>query len=267
MRLYDHTVIPVTLAVAFVLALSSLGSEEERLDAFALSQAMEKPWPAPATTLSTPVAFGAEWGDIFMGMHFVHRTRYSLIPSGAAFVGFGIGDSRKFAALEIAVLLQDLDRLFNSGAVSFKLHRTLSDGFALAIGAENAITWGLRGRWYSFFAVASKYFSLRENPNKPFSELVLHVGIGDGRFLREKDALSEKESVNVFGAISLRLLPPLSFIANWSGQDLGLGVSITPFRDFPAIINLSLLDVTRTAGDGSRFRIALGYGSPIFGTP
>jgi len=42
-------------------------------------------------------------------------------------------------------------------------------------------------------------------------------------------------------------------IANWTGQDLSLGLSITPIPKLPIVITPALMDVTGRAGDGTRF--------------
>jgi hypothetical protein len=58
----------------------------------------------------------------------------------------------------------------------------------------------------------------------------------------------------------LRVAEPVNLIAEWTGQDLNLGVSIVPFREIPLVITPALADVTNNAGDGARFVLGIGYG-------
>ena len=65
---------------------------------------------------------------------------------------------------------------------------------------------------------------------------------------------------NVFGSVGLRVVEPVSVIADWTGQDLTLGTSIAPFRNFPLVITPAVADVTGNAGDGARFILGVGFG-------
>ncbi|MEO0928751.1 MAG: hypothetical protein AAFY63_23175, partial [Cyanobacteria bacterium J06643_13] len=71
------------------------------------------------------------------------------------------------------------------------------------------------------------------------------------------DINNDNESVNVFGSLALRVVRPVSFVAEWSGQDLGMGVSVSPFRTVPLTVNLSARDIVG-AGDGARFVVGVG---------
>ena len=50
---------------------------------------------------------------------------------------------------------------------------------------------------------------------------------------------------------------PVSFITEWTGQDLALGLSIAPFKNIPLTITPALRDVAG-AGDGARFVVGTG---------
>lgn len=62
----------------------------------------------------------------------------------------------------------------------------------------------------------------------------------------------------VFGNVALRVAKPASLVVEWTGQDLGVGVSVTPFANLPLVITPAVRDITG-AGDGARFVIGTGF--------
>lgn len=223
------------------------------------------PAASPGSSSGSPTAFGADFGSAFAGVSFQERTRFTDSSDGAVSAGFGLGDASKAVGLEVAVSVLDLtsrngdDQAFDRGSFSFKLHRRFPNNFAVAVGYENAIVWGFTDAGSSFYGVGSKIFQLQNSPQKPFSSLTMSLGVGNGRFRTEDDFNDDKETVNVFGSAGLRVLEPVSVIADWTGQDLTLGASIVPFRNLPIVITPALSDITGSAGDGSRFILGIGY--------
>jgi len=216
----------------------------------------------PGNSITSPIAFGAKQGDVFAGFSYQERTRFGTLDDGVAAVGFGLGDPAKYAGLEVAVTSVSTIRrgFYEDGTVSLKLHRLLTKDIAIAAGIENLATWGNTDGGTSGYGVISKFFQLQDSPDKPFSSVLASVGVGGGRFRTESDVINGKDNVNVFGSIGVRVFRPISFIADWSGQDLGLGLSIAPFRHIPLTITPAVVDVTNNAGDGARFSIGVGYG-------
>ncbi len=220
---------------------------------------------SPGSSSGSPTAFGADFGSVFTGASFQERTRFTSSSDGAVSAGFGLGNATKAVGLEIAVSVLDLtsrggdDRAFDRGSVSFKLHRRLPNNFAVAVGYENALVWGFTDAGSSFYGVGSKIFQFQDSPRQPFSSLTVSLGLGNGRFRTEDDFNADKKTVNVFGSAGLRVLEPVSVIADWTGQDLTLGASIAPFRNIPIVITPAIADITGSAGDGSRFILGIGY--------
>lgn len=220
---------------------------------------------SPGSSSGSPTAFGADFGSVFTGASFQERTRFTTSSDGAVSAGFGLGNATKAVGLEVAVSVLDLtsrgsdDRAFDRGSVSLKLHRRLPNNFAVAVGYENALVWGFTDAGSSFYGVGSKIFQFQDSPRKPFSSLTVSLGVGNGRFRTEDDFNADNKTVNVFGSAGLRVLEPVSVIADWTGQDLTLGASIAPFRNIPIVITPAIADVTGSAGDGSRFILGVGY--------
>ncbi|HEY9861726.1 MAG TPA: S-layer homology domain-containing protein, partial [Candidatus Obscuribacterales bacterium] len=177
----------------------------------------------PAVSLTTPSAFGADFGDFFLGAGYQSETRYTGEEDGGAAVGIGLGNASNALGLEVAVASYSTLRsgLLNTGAISFKLHKLLSNDLAIAIGAENSIRLGTRTDSIpTGYGVVSKIFRLQDDASKPLSAVTVSLGVGGGRFRSESDILNGKNSVNVFGGLGVRVARPLSLLADWNGQDL-----------------------------------------------
>ena len=217
----------------------------------------------PGSSISTPTAFGADWGDVFAGGSFQERTRFTQTADGAVGLGFGLGDAEKLVGLELGVAFVDLEGdTFQDGGFSFKVHRLLPFGFAIAGGVENVVTFGDPDGDQSGYGVVSKIFQFND-PSQPFSALTTSVGFGGGRFRAEDDL--DEDVVNVFGSLGLRVFEPVSAVVEWSGQDLNAGLSIAPFRNFPLVITPAAADITDNAGDGVRFILGVGFGANFRG--
>jgi hypothetical protein len=216
---------------------------------------------APSASISTPLGFGASFGQIYGGVGFQARTRFRQRADGGLSLGAGLGDPRKFLGVDATVSILSLtgNDAFDRGGISFKIHRSLTENFAIAVGVENAIGWGFTDSGSSVYGVVSKFFHLKDNTDEPFSQLTLSLGLGGGRFRSENDIINGVDSVGVFSSIGVRVIEPMSFVAEWSGQDLNMGISLIPFDNLPLTINLAGADWTGNAGDGTRFIMSIGY--------
>jgi hypothetical protein len=218
----------------------------------------------PAASVSVPTGFGVDAGELFLGAAYQGRTRYTQDDDAAAVAGVGIG-TRRVVALEVALTSYSTLRgtPLETGGLSFKLHRALPRSTSVAVGWENAILWGGSDDRGSLYAVATRMVPLRENPADRFSVGVFTLGVGNGRFRFEQDDAEGNETVNVFGAVGLRVSDPVSVMADWTGQDLNLAASVTPVRRLPFVVTAGVADLTGHAGDGARFILSLGYGLSI----
>lgn len=218
----------------------------------------------PAASVSVPTAFGVDAGELFVGVAYQGRTRYTEEDDAAAVAGIGIG-TRRVIAVELALTSYSTLRgaPLETGGVSVKLHRALPGNTSVAVGWENAVLWGNSDDRGSVYAAATRIFPLRGDATRPFSVGVFTLGVGNGRFRFEDDDEDDKETINVFAAAGLRVTDPLSLVADWTGQDLNLAASLTPIRRVPLVLTAGVADVTGQAGDGARFILSLGYGLSI----
>jgi hypothetical protein len=214
---------------------------------------------SPSITLLTPSAYGKSWRQFSVGGSFQSRVRYRTESDALLGFGFGLGDSLKAVGLDVNVAINDVSE-FKRGAVGFKLHRRLPDQWAIAVGVNNALTWGKSIGGISPYGVVTKGFQLRDDVRTPFSQIYVSAGAGTGRYRTEDDILNDQNSVGVFGSVAVRVIEQVNFITEWSGQDLSLGFSVLPFQRVPIVFTPLVTDVTGTAGDGPRFAFSVGLG-------
>lgn len=209
----------------------------------------------PGSTINTPTGFGARWGQLYAGASIQERIRYSSFTDGVMTMGAGVGDPERYVGLEVTLHVLDTYTDFaDDRAVSLKLHRHLPWGSSVAIGWENLWHTDATDGGSSPYAVVSKATRLHEaGPWTPFGVVVTSLGIGGDRFQSEDRFRRRQTGAGVFGSIAVRLVRPVHAIANWTGQDLSLGLSITPIPKLPIVITPALMDVTGRAGDGMRF--------------
>ncbi|MDZ8055164.1 MAG: hypothetical protein RMX68_026355 [Aulosira sp. ZfuVER01] len=214
---------------------------------------------SPGITIQTPSAYGKSWGSASVGLGLQSRTRFTDTADGVIGFGIGFGDAQKSVGLDVSLGIVDLDNL-QDGTLSFKLHRRLPDDFAVAVGVKNFVTFGETDGGTSAYGVVTKMFRLQDSDRKSFSRLYVSAGIGGGQFRSESDMRNKVDSIGVFGSVALRVAQPVNAIAEWTGQDLTLGLSITPFKNIPLVVTPAVTDITGNAGDGSRFIFGIGYG-------
>jgi hypothetical protein len=175
-------------------------------------------------------------------------------------LGIGLGNAQESVGLDIGLTFVDLiGNTAQDGTVSLKLHRRLPEDFSVAVGVKNLIRFGDTDSGTGYYGVVTKRFGLQEDLQKPFSQVFVSAGVGSGQFRSELDISQERNSVGIFGSVAVRMAEPISAIAEWSGQDLTLGLSIVPLRDIPLVITPAVTDITGNAGDGSRFILGIGY--------
>jgi hypothetical protein len=211
---------------------------------------------SPGLTIGVPSGFGADWGDAFVGVGIQHRTRTLRNADAGVVVGFGLGDAQRLVGLELAITSYGTVRSCCRGALSAKVHRVLPGDVSVAVGVENGAILGVSDAGTSLYAAGSKVFLLRDDPGSFLGTLAVTAGAGNGRFRRERDILIDRETISPFGSVGVRVAPPASVVASWTGQDLVAGVSIVPFRRIPLFVTPAVADLTREP----RFLLGLGYG-------
>jgi hypothetical protein len=225
-------------------------------------------WSVPAMGANTPSGFGAGWGDFYIGLGGTSRARFQAQTwtdaDAAAAFGLGLGDPARTVGFEVTVNSYSTfeHHFFTRTGIDFHLHRQFARDYSIAVGYENAIRSGVVDSGESQYAVLSKWTSLRDDPNKPFSALMVSAGVGNGRFRSQQDVDVDKKTVNVFGSVALRVFAPVSLVADWTGQDLTTVASVAPFRKISLLFVGGFADITGNTGDegGARLVGSISYG-------
>jgi len=215
---------------------------------------------SPALSIVIPTGFGIDNNTGFISATYQERTRYSNVDDGAIGFGIGLGDARKSVGVEVSYAIASFgsNRDFGSGGFNIKVHRQLPNDFAVAVGWNGFLNLGDRNDFeHSLYGVVTKVFRTRDDITLPFSRVAITVGVGNGQFRTEEAVDNDTHNINVFGNIAVRVAQPVSLIAEWSGQDLGVGLSIAPFKNIPLVITPAVRDITG-AGDGTRFVLGTG---------
>jgi hypothetical protein len=224
----------------------------------------------PAMGASSPTGYGARAGDLYLGAalqlkarSYWRRDGTQVDPpvDGAIAGGVGFGNPERLLGLQVDVISFSTVRsgVGTNMGVDLKVHRALPHQIGLALGYESAFVRGETDSGSSRYAVLSKWTALREDSEGLFGSLVISAGMGDGRF-RPVDAWNEDSSrFYPFGSIGLRIFEPLSVIADWTGQDLAVVVSVAPFRRLPAVASLGFRDVAGSGYPSPRFVAAASY--------
>jgi hypothetical protein len=218
---------------------------------------------APGSSLGSPSVSGVGSGDYFIGAGFQERTRYTSLPDGGFGGGVGFGDPEAGMGLEVAASSYSSVRHapVSIGGVSLKLHHRDPQHLLLyAVGIENAASWGLADGGRSVYGLLAKVFVLRPGDNADFGVLSASVGVGNGRFRSESDIDAHKGAVGVFGGLGVRLTTAVAAAADWTGQDLDAGFTFTPFPGRGIVASVGMADLTRSAGNGPRFIMSIGFG-------
>jgi hypothetical protein len=223
---------------------------------------LRAPGYAPGSTAGGPTAFGADWGDGFVGISLSTRRPRVNEADGAIFLGFGVGDAQEAVGLEISANIGSLRKFASNGDFGFKLHRALPGKAAIAIGWDSGITWGSEARNSrdTVYGVVSKVFDLRPNNPQNTLPLTVSLGLGNGRFRTFDAIVQDDDEVNVFGSIGLQVAPQVSLVSSWTGQDLNLGISAVPSRNTPLFVTAVLANVFANDGNATLFTLSVGYG-------
>lgn len=214
---------------------------------------------SPALSIYIPVGFGADNNTVFLTGSYQASVREDDGSVGAGGIGIGLGDAEDGVGFELSYALETTDDDFGDGGFNAKLHRRFSNDFAGALGWNGFVNIGRNDFEQSKYGVLTKVFRTQDSINDAFSRVALTVGVGDGQFRSNGAVDAGDNNINVFGNVAVRVARPVSFIAEWTGQDLGLGLSIAPFKNFPLVITPAVRDVAGT-GDGARFVLGTGIG-------
>jgi hypothetical protein len=216
---------------------------------------------SPGFSIYVPTGFGGDRNTGFVSASYQERGRFSDIDDVGLGFGVGLGDSRKAVGVELSYTLASFgrNRDFGSGGFNVKVHRQLPGDVGVAVGWNGFLNIGDENNFeQSLYGVATKIIRTQEKLDSPFSRVAVTLGVGGGQFRTEEAVFDGDDEISVFGSVAVRAVKSASIIAEWTGQDLGVGVSVAPFPNIPLVITPALRDITG-AGDGTRFVVGTGF--------
>ncbi len=219
-----------------------------------------RPQPVPSSTFITPNAYGADWGDFYIGTAgATENTQDGL--DGSASVGMGFGNAVENVGVELNVGIISINGFAEDGTVGFKVHKLFpqANNLGVAVGWYNPIQWGAAKKDEdTFYGVVTQRFNLRPQKDNPMP-LTTSLGIGTGTFRSNGAIAAGDNAPNLFGSIGLRVIPQVSLVSSWSGRALGLGASTAPFSNLPIVLTVGVSDLTDNTEAGTQFVGGLGY--------
>ncbi|NJN72827.1 MAG: hypothetical protein HC799_08505 [Limnothrix sp. RL_2_0] len=213
----------------------------------------------PALSINIPVGFGADQNTVFLSSSYQAITRDkgdgSTGPSFHTGIGVGLGNASETVGVELSYALDTNDN-FGDGGFNAKLHKRFTPDFAGSIGWNGFLNTSRHDFQHSLYGSLTKVFRTRESLDQAFSRVAVTAGLGSNQFRSNGAVNAGEDSVNVFGNVAVRVAKPVSFITEWTGQDLGVGLSIAPFKNLPLVITPALRDVF--GNRESRFVLGVG---------
>jgi hypothetical protein len=224
-----------------------------------IADLLQGPQAVPSSTFLTPSAYGANWGQGYVGVSGATVDNDRGLD-GSASIGVGLGNAVNNVGVELAVGVISLDGFAEDGVVGFKLHKVFPEinNLAVAVGWTNPIKWGAAQiEEDTFYGVVTQRFNLQPDQANSMP-LTASVGVGTGEFRSAGAIASGNNSPNLFGSVGLRVIPDVSVISSWTGSALGLGVSAAPF-DAPFVVTAGVSDLTDNTVNGTQFVGSMGY--------
>jgi hypothetical protein len=233
---------------------------------------------SPGITLGVPSGFGADGGKIFTGIG-IQRTP-ALTIDGSAGIGIGLGNARKSIGVQLSYTAYSLSdsvgegganggRSVGGGGFNLKLHRQFPGGWSVALGADSIVNIGRLsapslGRFNyneaegTYYGAVTKLIRLKPDATASFSRLALTVGAGIGRFQTAAELAARETVLTPFASAALKISPAASVVAEWSGQDFGVGLSWVPFRNLPIVISPGIRDLFGRDVGKPRWQLGIG---------
>ena len=240
--------------------VESLDQMKQELIVDPLFTTAKRTYP-PSLTFGIPSAFGANWGDFFIGASgaTAGKARSGEVD-GSISTGFGIGDADKLIGMSFTYNLGSIKDFGSNGTFDLEGHRNIyHDGITSVAIAAGWSAFGQYGNEVgvtpsSVWGTVTSYSLLQ--PDNPVNQLplLLSLGVGGG-YYRQNPA-----STGVFGGIGLQVAPQLGVGLQWSGVGLNLGLSFVPVPTIPLTIVATGADLTDNSPGGTRFILSVNYG-------
>lgn len=213
---------------------------------------------SPITSAGIPSAFGANWGDIYIGLAAATADKVRDEVDGGVSVGFGLGDNRNAVGLEFNYNNLSIRKFGANGSFNGKVHRIVyaadKTQMALAVGWDNFANYGSdpEDTSSSVYGLMNLYHFLGDSPDNPLA-INLSLGVGGAPLYSNSD-------VGVIAGAGMQVHPNIGLSIAWSGLGMNLGASYLPVRTLPLTINVVYGDVFSNSDGGPILAVGIGYG-------
>jgi len=216
----------------------------------------------PSLNAGTPVGFGLETGDAFIGIFGSTAGRLRDTVDGSVSMGTGLGDASKYLALEGVFNINSIRNFGSNGSFDLKVHRIVYEDFyrqiGVAVGWTNFANYGTNagGTPSSVYGAATiSQLTDPENLDSP-KPLIATLGLGGGTYRKS----TSNGGVGVFANLGYQFAPQWGASTAWSGQGLNFGVGFLPDPTVPLNITLTYSDVTNNSDAGTQLILGVSYG-------
>ncbi len=216
---------------------------------------------SPSLTFATPSAFGASWGDVFIGASAATAGKARTQPDASISMGFGLGNARKLIGLELGYNIGSIKSFGANGTFDIKANRIVyakdNTQIAAAVGWKTFaqhVGGGETVRPSGVYGLVTSYSLLK--PNDPVNKMPISFSLGAGG----GDFRTGDTSTGVFAGVGVQVHPQVGVGMGWSGVGLNVGASFVPIPTIPLTINAVGADLTDTSQGGTVFVLSVGYG-------
>ena len=216
----------------------------------------------PSLNAGTPVAFGLETGDAFIGVFGATAGRRRDTVDGSVTIGTGLGDASKYFAVEGVFNINTIRNFGSNGSFDLKVHRLVYEDFykqiGVAAGWTNFANYGTNagGTPSSVYgAVTMSQLTDADNLDNP-KPLITTLGVGGGTYRKS----TSNDGVGIFANLGYQFDPQWGASTAWSGQGLNFGLGYLPDPTIPLNLTLTYSDVTNNSDAGTQLIFGISYG-------
>ena len=240
----------------------------------ALNRAMEvqlKPqYYYPALGAGIPTGFGANWGDVMVGVSGALNDKGRGQTDGSMSFTAGLFDSVKFVGLEVSANVLSIRNYGTNLNFDAKIHRMLYQGeegfLSVALGRNNFAQSGseISSSTPSSYGIApntaSNYLALSgltplRTPGGTVLPLKATLGVGNGYY---SNNWQKSNTYNVFGDVGMQVHDKVGISAGWSGVGINANISLVPVSEWPVIVNVLFADIANQSPGGFNTIVTVG---------
>ena len=240
----------------------------------ALNRAMEvqlKPqYYYPALGAGIPTGFGANWGDVMVGVSGALNDKGRGQADGSMSFTAGLLDSVKFVGLEVSANVLSIRNYGTNLNFDAKIHRMLYQGeegfLSVALGRNNFAQSGseISSSTPSSYGIApntaSNYLALSgltplRTPGGTVLPLKATLGVGNGYY---SNNWQKSNTYNVFGDVGMQVHDKVGISAGWSGVGINANISLVPVSEWPVIVNVLFADIANQSPGGFNTIVTVG---------